>query len=48
MLEQKYTLRLNVYFDKNANPEMVINFIYRHVYELINEIKYIPHVNEFE
>ena len=44
----KYTFILYNYFVNQEQPEIVISFIYRHVYELIKEIKYIPHSNQFE
>ena len=43
VIKYKNTLELNYFFELKAKPELIIDFIYNHVYELINEIKYIPH-----
>lgn len=44
----KHTLTLFEYFMDKEKPEIVVKFIYKNIYELVNEIKYIPHTKNFE
>lgn len=38
----KFSLKLDNLFFKKENPDMIIEFIYKNIYELIDEIPFIP------
>lgn len=41
------TIELYKFFVNEEKPEFIIGFIYNNIYELINEMKYIPHNEPF-
>src|SRR5690606_27202687 len=43
----KHNFTLYNQFCNYENPELVILYIYTNIYELINEMKYIPHARSF-
>ena len=41
MMKNKFSLKLNQYFLDKVSPDIIIEFIYKNVYELIDEIPFI-------
>jgi len=41
-MKNKFSLKLNQYFLDKVSPDIIIEFIYKNVYELIDEIPFIP------
>jgi hypothetical protein len=41
-MKSKFSLKLDSLFFKKVNPDMIIEFIYINIYELIDEIPFIP------